>query len=116
MAPAHVLTCASLHTKEAPGPEKQQHGRHSEEFGSTNNWGFLGTMFKAQGSYRPSVIGKSRESEGGRWAELLSREKVWGRRIRNMGGGQEGKVWRQRLSCFHGEPQKTLTIILKTSP
>lgn len=42
VAPAHVLTCASLHTKEAPGPEKQQHGRHTGESGSTNNWGSSG--------------------------------------------------------------------------
>ena len=64
--PAHILTCASLYTKEASGPEKQQHGPYTGESGSTNNLGSSGprsgAVFGAQGSYRASVIGKSRNS------------------------------------------------------
>lgn len=85
VAPARVLTCASLHTKEAPGPEKQQHECHTGEFGT----GVLGTMSGAQRSYRPSVIGKSRENEGGRQSELLSREKAFGKEC----GEEESGTW-----------------------
>lgn len=46
-------------------------------------------MSGAQRSYRPSVIGKSRENEGGRQSELLSREKACGKDC----GEEESRTW-----------------------
>lgn len=61
---------------------------------------------------RPSVIEKSRENEG---RVTLQREELGvgvGLGVsRKMGSSKEGN----RLSCFPGEPQKTLTCILKSS-
>lgn len=108
-------------------PREMQHGPQTGESGSTHNLGSSGpgsgTVFGAQGSYRSSVIAKSRENEGGRWAELLlSRESELA--VRTSGRiKQEHGRWQRRedlettgYPVSMESPQKTLSIILKTDP